>query len=199
MSLDLSATMRTFATGLTVVTTFAEPEPEPEPETAPEPETETAPEAAAEAAAAAPAGTVNPTDGGRRHDAAVVRSFTSVSLDPPLVSLAVRRDSDVLTTLLATGLWAVSILDVAGVDLAQALEGDRETRARALLTCATSPGPGTGALVLDAPGWLECRLYDRHDTGDHTVLIGEVLATGGRHRRPPLVSVNGALRALSEA
>ncbi|MEU0256696.1 flavin reductase family protein [Streptomyces sp. NPDC006184] len=164
MSLDLSATMRTFATGLTVVTTFAEEE-----------------------------------EGARRHDAVVVRSFTSVSLEPPLVSLAVPRDSDVLTTLLGTGVWAVSILDVAGVDLAQALEGDRKARARALLTCATSPGPGTGALVLDAPGWLECRLYGRHDTGDHTVLIGEVLATGGRYRRPPLVSVNGTLRVLSEA
>ncbi|MCL3993461.1 MULTISPECIES: flavin reductase family protein [Streptomyces] len=163
MSLDLSATMRTFATGLTVVTTFAE------------------------------------TEGGRRHDAVVVRSFTSVSLDPPLVSLAVRRDSDVLATLLDTRVWAVSILDVAGVDLAQALEGDREERARALLTCATSPGPRTGALVLDAPGWLECGLHDRHDTGDHTVLIGEVLATGGRYRRPPLVAVNGTLRVLSEA
>lgn len=163
MSLDLSATMRTFATGVCVVTTFAE------------------------------------EGDHRRHDAVAVRSFTSVSLDPPLVSLAVRRDSDVLGTLLSTGVWAVSILDVAGVDLAQSLEGDREARARALLTCTASPGPRTGALVLDAPGWLECALHDRHDTGDHTVLIGEVLATGGRHRRPPLVSVNGTLRALSEA
>lgn len=93
----------------------------------------------------------------------------------------------------------MSILDVAGIDMAEALDGDRETRARALLTCTASPGERTGALVLDAPGWLECTLYDRHDTGDHTVLIGEVLATGGRHRRPPLVFVNGGLRALSEA
>ncbi|MEU5364424.1 flavin reductase family protein [Streptomyces sp. NPDC005925] len=175
MTPDLSATMRTFATGLTVVTTFAKTEAETE----------------AEAEAGA--------DGVRRHDAMVVRSFTSVSLDPPLVSLAVRRDCDVLGTLLDTGVWAVSILDVAGADLAQALEGDRESRARALLTCATTPGSRTGCLVLDAPGWLECRLDARHDTGDHTVLIGEVLATGGRHRRPPLVSVNGTLRVLSEA
>ncbi|MEU6352350.1 flavin reductase family protein [Streptomyces sp. NPDC047072] len=163
MSLDLSATMRTFATGICVVTTFTEEE------------------------------------GGRRHDAVALRSFTSVSLEPPLVSLAVRRDCEVLGTLLTTGLWAVSILDVAGVDLAQALDGAAEDRARTLLTCTTTPGPRTGALVLDAPGWLECALYDRHDTGDHTVLIGEVLATGGRHRRPPLVSVNGRLRVLSEA
>jgi flavin reductase (DIM6/NTAB) family NADH-FMN oxidoreductase RutF len=161
--MDLSATMRTFATGVCVVTTFEE------------------------------------SGGRRRHDAAAVRSFTSVSLEPPLVSLAVPRDADILGTLLTAGVWAVSILDVAGVDLAQEMDGDRESRARALLTCTSSPGPRTGALVLDAPGWLECALLDHHDTGDHAVLIGEVLATGGRHRRPPLVSVNGTLLALSEA
>ncbi|MEV7677771.1 flavin reductase family protein [Streptomyces sp. NPDC088341] len=163
MSLDLHTTMRTFATGICVVTTFTEEE------------------------------------GHRRHDAVAVRSFTSVSLDPPLVSLTVRRDCDVLETLLATKVWAVSILDVAGIDLAQALDADQEARARALLTCTASPGARTGALVLDAPGWLECALHDRYDTGDHTVLIGEVLATGDRHRRPPLVFVNGTLRSLSEA
>ncbi|AJE80480.1 oxidoreductase [Streptomyces albus] len=165
MSLDLSATMRTFATGICVVTTFEEEQ-----------------------------------EGGRRRDDAVaVSSFVSVSLQPPLVSLALRRDSDILPTLLATGVWAVSILDVAGVDLAEALDGDRQDRARALSTCTASPGPLTGALVLDAPGWLECTLHDHHDTGDHTVVIGEVLATGGRRRRPPVVRVNGALLALSEA
>lgn len=179
MTPDLSATMRTFATGLTVVTTFAEPDAPADTE--------------ADVKADPGAGS------GRRHDAVVVRSFTSVSLDPPLVSLAVQRDCDILGTLLDTGLWAVSILDVACADLAQALEGDRESRERTLLTCATTPGSRTGCLVLDAPGWLECRLDARHDTGDHTVLIGEVLATGGRHRRPPLVSVNGTLRVLSEA
>lgn len=188
MTPDLNTTMRTFATGLTVVTTFAQPEPEPDAQTQTQ---------ATTATAAAPTTGARP-DGVRRHDAMVVRSFTSVSLDPPLVSLAVRKDSDVLTTLLATGLWAVSILDAAGADLAQALDGDRESRARALATCATTPGSRTGCLVLDAPGWLECRLDARHDTGDHTVLIGEVLATGGRHRRPPLVSLNGTLRVLSE-
>ena len=162
-ALDLNATMRTFATGVCVVTTFV-------------------------------------TVGDQRlHDAAAIRSFASVSLEPPLVSLALRRDCEVLATLLTAKVWAVSILDVAGVDLAHALAGARDARTRALSTCATSPGPRTGALVLDAPGWLECALYDHHDTGDHTVLIGEVLATGGRLRRPPLVSVNGILCALSEA
>ncbi|GAA1936795.1 flavin reductase family protein [Kitasatospora viridis] len=163
MSTQLRAALGTFATGICVVTTFAE------------------------------------RDGRRAHDALTVRSFASVSLDPPLVSLALPRDGEFLDRLLAAGVWAVSILDVAGDDLAEAFTADRGTRATVLATCATTPGPRTGALVLDAPGWLECALHDRHDLGDHTVVIGQVLATGGRPRRPPLVSLDGALRALTES
>ncbi|WP_327233678.1 flavin reductase family protein [Streptomyces sp. NBC_01317] len=144
--------------------------------------------------------TYTEVEGERRHDAVTVRSLASVSLEPPLISLALRRDSEFLTDLLAARVWAVSILDVAGDDLARSFSApDRETRARALLTCATSPGPRTGALVLDAPGWLECTLHDWRDFGDHTVLIGRVTQTGGGRRRPPLVSLNGALHALADA
>ncbi|MGW1467986.1 flavin reductase family protein [Streptomyces sp. NPDC002308] len=160
MSLDLRTTMRTFATGVCVVTTFAE-------------------------------------EAGRtRHDAVTAGSLVSVSLDPPLISLTLPDDCDALADLLATGVWAVSILDVAGDDLARAFEGDRETRARALTTCSTSPGPRTGALVIDAPGWLECALHESRRFGGNTLLIGEVLSTGGHRRRPPLVALDGAMRAL---
>ncbi|WP_062205263.1 flavin reductase family protein [Streptomyces sp. NBRC 109706] len=137
-------------------------------------------------------------EGERRHDALTTRSLASVSLQPPLVSLALPRPGAFLDDLLAAGVWAVSILDVAGDDLAAAFAADRETRERALLTCAAEPGPRTGALVLDAAGWLECALRDRRDFGDHTVVVGEVLATGSRRRRPPLVSFGGTLRTLSD-
>lgn len=49
--------------------------------------------------------------GGRCHDAVTVNSLTSVSLEPPLVSLCMHRESGFLTDLLQTKKWAVSILD----------------------------------------------------------------------------------------
>ncbi|WIV61893.1 flavin reductase family protein [Amycolatopsis nalaikhensis] len=54
--------------------------------------------------------TYRDTPGGRRHDAVTVNSLGSVSLDPPLVSLAFRKESAFLADLLATGRWVVSIL-----------------------------------------------------------------------------------------
>jgi flavin reductase (DIM6/NTAB) family NADH-FMN oxidoreductase RutF len=135
---------------------------------------------------------------GRQHDALTVNSLTSVSLDPPLVSVCLHRDSMFLSDLLTSKVWALSILDVGGDDIARTFARDKEFRAAALRTLSVSPGPRTGALVLDSLGWLECALREQLDIGDHTVLIGEVLATGTQDRRPPLIFLRGKFYALGE-
>lgn len=135
---------------------------------------------------------------GRQHDALTVNSLTSVSLEPPLVSVCLHRDSTFLTDLLASKVWALSILDVGGDDIARTFARDKDSRSAALRTLSTSPGPRTGALVLDSLGWLECALREHFDIGDHTVLIGEVLAAGTQDRRPPLVFLRGKFYALGE-
>ena len=59
----------------------------------------------------------------RRHDAVTVNSLTSLSLDPPLVSLCLRRESTFLAGLLSSKKWAVSILDGEARELAGLLGG----------------------------------------------------------------------------
>ena len=63
----------------------------------------------------------------------------------------------------------------------------------------TEPGPATGVpLLSDALATLECRTVATHPGGDHTVLIGEVLAV--RTLRPdgdPLLYVDGRYRGLA--
>jgi len=136
---------------------------------------------------------------GRRHDAVTVNSLTSVSLDPPLVSVCLRRGSGFLADLLATKAWAVSILDIGADDVARAFAKDRAGRAAALHALSATPGEQTGALVLDSPGWLECVLREHFDVGDHTVAIGEVVAVGVADRRPPLIFLHGKFHALEDA
>lgn len=70
------------------------------------------------------------------------------------------------------------ILDGGCGDLARIFTQDRATRGAAIDSLGASPGHYTGALVLDAPSWLECGLWGHFDLGDHTVVVGEVLATG---------------------
>jgi flavin reductase (DIM6/NTAB) family NADH-FMN oxidoreductase RutF len=161
MEIDLRATMRTFATGVTVVTTFVD------------------------------------RPDGRRHDAVTVNSLTSVSLDPPLVAIGLRHASPFLADVLESGVFAVSILDVAAADLAGAFAAGRSQRAAALSALSAAAGAATGALVIDAPGWLECAVHRHVKLGDHTLVVGEVLATGAQERRPPLIFLHGTYHALA--
>jgi flavin reductase (DIM6/NTAB) family NADH-FMN oxidoreductase RutF len=133
---------------------------------------------------------------GRRHDAVTVNSLTSVSLDPPLVSVNLRQGSGFLTDLLTTKVWAVSILDVGADDIARRFARDRVSRAAAVNTLSATPGERTGALVLDSPGWMECALREHFEVGDHIVAIGEVLAAGTQERRPPLIFLHGRYHGL---
>ncbi|MCP2267852.1 NADH-FMN oxidoreductase RutF, flavin reductase (DIM6/NTAB) family [Actinokineospora diospyrosa] len=130
------------------------------------------------------------------HDAVTVNSLTSLSLDPPLVSVCLRSDSVFLADLLVSGHWALSILDIGASDVARAFAAGREHRRTALATVSAVAGEHTGALVLDGPGWLECGLRQAVEVGDHTLLIGDVLATGSQDRRPPLVFLHGEYHAV---
>lgn len=134
--------------------------------------------------------------GGRRHDAITVNSLTSVSLEPPLVSVCVRKESTLLADVLASGVWALSILDVGADDIARTFAQDKSTRAAALEAMSTSPGEHTGALVVDSLGWLECSLREPIDAGDHVILLGDVLAAGAQDRRPALIFLHGTFYGL---
>jgi flavin reductase (DIM6/NTAB) family NADH-FMN oxidoreductase RutF len=136
---------------------------------------------------------------GRRHDAVTINSLTSVSLDPPLVSLCLRLGSAFLADLLATKKWAISILPGDACDTATLLAQDRQTRAACVATLPASPGWCTGALVLDSASWLECVLWDSLDVGDHTLVIGEVVATKDHRPEPALVFLHGRYHVLDMA
>jgi flavin reductase (DIM6/NTAB) family NADH-FMN oxidoreductase RutF len=133
---------------------------------------------------------------GRHHDAVTVNSLTSVSLDPPLISLCMRLNSVFLGDLLTTKKWALSILEDGNRDVARTLAKDRTTRVPSVRALPASPGEQTGALLLDSASWLECVLWDSFDVGDHTLVIGEVVAAQDRRHGPALVFLHGAYHAL---
>ncbi|MGW4807285.1 flavin reductase family protein [Kitasatospora sp. NPDC004272] len=129
---------------------------------------------------------------GRRHHAFTANSLTSVSLDPPLVSLSIRGDSSFLADLMESRVWGISILDADSERLARAFARSRQQRDEALGQVPTVPGERTGALLFDAPAWMECRYRDHLVAGDHVMVIGEVVALGVRRAGAPLIFLQGA-------
>jgi flavin reductase (DIM6/NTAB) family NADH-FMN oxidoreductase RutF len=111
-----------------------------------------------------------------------VVSLVSLSLEPPLVGIAVRRHAALHELVREAGAFAVSILAADQDGLAQHF-------ARGVPPIALWQGIEThegelGAPLLDgALGWIECRLASEHPTGDHTFFVGQVVsATRGSGR-----------------
>ena len=135
-------------------------------------------------------------NGKRLHDACTVNSVTSLSLDPPLVALCFRHESRFLARILASRCFSVSILSAHHEAVAMTFAQDQDRRAWAVTSMLGEPGPATGALVLDGPGWMECVLDRSIKVGDHTMVVGEVTSTGLGETEAPLIFLEGKFRSL---
>ncbi|QWF84054.1 flavin reductase family protein [Amycolatopsis sp. CA-230715] len=128
-------------------------------------------------------------------DARTANSFTSVSLEPALVSVCFHRDSPFTAALRATGLWAVSVL-AADQRALSARFANRAT-VRELDGVAHTIGSRTGAALLTgAVANLECRSVTARPAGDHVLFLAEVLSLRARGNTPALVFYRGGYHAI---
>jgi len=118
-----------------------------------------------------------------------VGSLVSLSLDPPLVGVSVSTQAAMHELLRRAGGFALSLLT-----------GDQEAIAQHFARgvpplahwhgIATRADAAGAPLIEDALGWLECEVRAGHETGDHTLFVGEVLAAERGRSAPPLVYVD---------
>lgn len=99
-------------------------------------------------------------------------SFTSVSLDPPLVLVCLAKSAASYPVFAAASSFAVNIL----------AESQRETsnsfaaRGTDKFSSVTWGRKATGSPVLeDVASWLDCAMHETVEAGDHLILIGRVL------------------------
>ncbi|MTE19639.1 flavin reductase [Streptomyces sp. TRM43335] len=122
----------------------------------------------------------DPEDGPRGEDVGMTAtSFLSVSLDPPLVLVSVRADSRMDELLERQPLWAVSVLTEGQRHIAGRFSMRGRVSDRLLFQdMACTRGESSGAPLVDgALATVECRTEQRVSAGDHTLVIGRVLAT----------------------
>jgi flavin reductase (DIM6/NTAB) family NADH-FMN oxidoreductase RutF len=117
-------------------------------------------------------------------------SFTSVSVEPPLVSFYVAQSSTTLPQLRAAPTFAVNLL---GHDQA-ALAGRFASRNvdRFAEPTRWRNGPGGEPLLEGASAHLLCEWYTTHAVGDHWLIVGLVTEIEfGDAETPPLVYHRG--------
>jgi flavin reductase (DIM6/NTAB) family NADH-FMN oxidoreductase RutF len=114
---------------------------------------------------------------------ATVSSFASLSLDPPLVSVAFDRGSTLLRQIQSTGRFGVNILGQAQDDLAVTFARRGADRFGVADWFADDGLPR----LADAAGWMVCDLHRCVEAGDHLLLFGLVRSASSCVDRPPLV------------
>ncbi|WP_328916107.1 MULTISPECIES: flavin reductase family protein [unclassified Streptomyces] len=124
-------------------------------------------------------------------------SFTSVSLDPPLVLVCVARTASAHGMILAEGRFAVSILSAEQAHLARHFADHRRAGGRGEFdTVDTFGGRVTGApLISGALAWLECAVAAVYDGGDHSIVLGSVLDLSCGAADEPLLYFRGGFRS----
>lgn len=103
-----------------------------------------------------------------------INSFTSVSLDPPLVLWCLARTSRSYPAFAATERYVVNVLSASQVEISNRFAFREGTDFPEEL--AVTRGAGRVALLTGAAARFQCRVTERLDGGDHIVLLGEVTA-----------------------
>jgi flavin reductase (DIM6/NTAB) family NADH-FMN oxidoreductase RutF len=125
-------------------------------------------------------------------------AFTAVSVEPLLVLVCVEKIARFHGAVLATGSWAVSVLGEHSEKAAAWLATRGRPLDGQLDTFRHHAGQVTGAPILDdALTAMECRTTAVHDGGDHSIVVGEVVAvTEPRQAGAPLLYYASRYRRL---
>lgn len=135
--------------------------------------------------------TVVTCQSGRVKHGITVNSFTSVSLDPPLVLVSIDRRAK-SCQLLKDNNFVVNVLKKNQWSLAMHFAG----RPNDSLSIKWEEGR-TGPRLADCLAYIECRPWRSYDGGDHVLYLGEVIHFAS-NEGDPVLYYRGKFRHLSQ-
>lgn len=139
--------------------------------------------------------TIVTTNDGERFWGMTANSVTSLSLDPPLVLVAVDRRNTMHSCLIRGRCFAVNVL----TDQQEALSGRFAARGPKDFSDLEYTVAVTGSPILvGSLAYLDCRLVNTFPGGDHEIFVGEILA-GAVGRGEPLLYYNGQYVRLARS
>jgi len=110
--------------------------------------------------------------------AATVNWVTQASFAPPLVVVGVKADSSAHEVIKEAKAFALNVLGKGQQKTAFAFFKPAELQGTTISGEPFRPGE-TGAPILGStPAFVECKLVDTVERGDHSVFVGEVVAAG---------------------
>jgi flavin reductase (DIM6/NTAB) family NADH-FMN oxidoreductase RutF len=127
------------------------------------------------------------------HIGITVNSFTSVSLDPPLLLWCMDRRSQRHDIFVRAESFTVSVLGTEHRDVSSRLARPGEHALDGIALVETELGPPA---LADSLAIFECAAERKMEGGDHTILLGKVLRFSRPSESAPLVYFRGKYSAL---
>ncbi|MDP9373763.1 MAG: flavin reductase family protein [Chloroflexota bacterium] len=101
-----------------------------------------------------------------------MNSFSSLSLEPLLIMYSIAKAASLYRAFMTSDIFAVNILAACQEDLARQFAQKGVDRFAGVVYTEDQ----TGAPILPgALGYFDCRMVMRHQGGDHTIVVGEVV------------------------
>ena len=123
---------------------------------------------------------VTTLDSGGEPRGFTANSFTSVSLDPPLLLVCLDRRAGCFSAFMETGAFAVNVLSEEQRSISSTFASKQVDKFKDAAWTKVQGSPFLdGSLVSFA-----CAVQDRFDAGDHVVIVGRVLELGGTSGSP---------------
>jgi flavin reductase (DIM6/NTAB) family NADH-FMN oxidoreductase RutF len=122
-----------------------------------------------------------------------VNSFTSVSLDPPLLLVCLAKPAASAVTLIEASHFAVNVLQTGQQPASIRFSTRDEDR---FGTTPWSCGEAGAPILKDSLGVFECERHAVYDGGDHHILVGQVVKASFDASLDPLLYFRGRYRRL---
>ena len=132
-------------------------------------------------------------DGDGRPFGLTVNSFTSVSLDPPLLLVCIANQARCAKAMAEAGHFAVNVLQTGQQPASIRFSTRDEDRFGAT---PWSTGESGAPLLMDSLAVFECERHSVHEGGDHRILTGKVLRASFDPTMDPLLYFRGKYRRL---
>jgi flavin reductase (DIM6/NTAB) family NADH-FMN oxidoreductase RutF len=107
------------------------------------------------------------------------------SFDPPLVTAAIKKQSDLHETIEKSRLFNVNIVGKDDRDMLSKFAKDSEIDGNKINGYAFTEGENGVPVLEDVPAYIECKVIEDVTHGDHSIFVAEV--TGGNTRNEEAV------------
>ena len=134
---------------------------------------------------------------GRQHGM-TVSSFTSISLDPPLIVISVSTGSQTHDMIRLSGSFGVTILSASQQSLSERFAGKQAGEVERMAGLQTQTFVTGAPFIKGGLAFLDCKVAQTIDAGMNTLFIAEVVAVRANDHAAPLVYHNQAYRRLQE-